>query len=82
MEKSEKIKIIEKSLDLIRPYLEQDGGDIELVDITDDDVLKVRFEKSCMNCKFKRQTLLVVEKHVRKYYTELSKIEEVISLSR
>ena len=39
-----------KALDKIRPYLQNDGGDISLVDIEDGKIVKVRLEGTCTNC--------------------------------
>ncbi|MGQ9620284.1 MAG: NifU family protein [Bacteroidales bacterium] len=44
-------------LDKIRPYLQSDGGDISLVEITDDNVVKVRLQGACYGCPFSLQTL-------------------------
>ena len=41
MKNNQTINKIEKALDEIRPYLQEDGGDIKFVDITDDMVVKV-----------------------------------------
>ena len=44
-------------LDEIRPSLKADGGDVELVDITEDGVVKVRLTGSCGGCPFATMTL-------------------------
>jgi Fe-S cluster biogenesis protein NfuA len=41
---------IEASLDTMRPYLKDDGGNIEIVDITDEGVLRLRLLGSCSSC--------------------------------
>jgi Fe-S cluster biogenesis protein NfuA len=57
-EKMEKIRsLVRETLDKLRPYLQADGGDIELVDITDDLVVKVKLTGACHDCPFRLQTL-------------------------
>lgn len=69
---------VEKGLELVRPYLQADGGDISLVEITDDLVVKVRLEGACGGCPFSIQTLKAgVEQAVRR---EVPEIKEVISV--
>ena len=46
-----------KALDRIRPYLQSDGGDIELIEITDDLNVKVKVKGACHGCPFSMQTL-------------------------
>ncbi|MEE8155954.1 MAG: NifU family protein, partial [Phycisphaerales bacterium] len=41
---------VEKILDLIRPSVQSDGGDVELVDISDEGVVRVRFLGACSDC--------------------------------
>lgn len=38
---------VKEALDRVRPFLQRDGGDVELVDITDDGVVKVRLKGAC-----------------------------------
>lgn len=49
-----KVKI---SLDKIRPYLQADGGDIELIDLTDDYRVEIKFTGACAGCPYSVQTL-------------------------
>ena len=48
---------VRTSLEKIRPYLQADGGDIELVDLTDDYKVKVKLTGACAGCPFSVQTL-------------------------
>jgi len=48
---------VKATLDKLRPYLQADGGDIELVEITDDFIVKVRLEGACHDCPYSMQTL-------------------------
>ncbi len=68
MEKNEKISIIKSALDKIRPYLIQDDGDVEFLNLTENDVVELRFLGNCKKCKFKEQTKNSILKHIQKYY--------------
>lgn len=76
----EAIKVrVEKALEKIRPYLVADGGDISVVDITDDMVLKVEMKGACHGCPYSMQTLKAgVEMAVR---TEVPEITEVVNVN-
>jgi len=51
--KEEVLKAIEK----LRPHLQADGGDVELVDVSEDGVVKVRLLGACMGCPMRQVTL-------------------------
>jgi Fe-S cluster biogenesis protein NfuA len=73
------LKRVEETLDKIRPYLVADGGDIEVVDITEDMVLRVQLKGACHGCPFSMQTLKAgVEMAVKK---EVPEIREVVDIS-
>tara|TARA_B100000900_G_scaffold69732_1_gene54959 strand:- start:15239 stop:15478 length:240 start_codon:yes stop_codon:yes gene_type:complete len=57
MKNIQTINKIEKALDEIRPYLQEDGGDIRFVDLTDDMVVKVSFTGACKTCPVSFSTL-------------------------
>ncbi len=68
-EKAKLFQEVEEALETIRPYLQGDGGNITLIDITDENVVKVRLEGSCHGCPLSLQTLkggveMVVKKSV------------------
>lgn len=70
---------VEKALDKIRPYLVSDGGDIALVEITDDMVVKVELQGACHGCPFSMQTMKTgVEMAIR---NEVPEIKEVIDIN-
>ena len=48
---------IEKAIQDIRPYLQADGGDVELVDVSSDGVVKVRLTGACSGCPMSQITL-------------------------
>lgn len=62
----------------VRPNLQSDGGDIELVDVTDEGVVQVRLTGSCSGCPFSAMTLAFgVEKVLKESIPEVSKIQPV-----
>ena len=69
---------VEKALDEIRPFLQSDGGDISLISIEDDNVVKVQLEGACTSCSVNQMTLKTgVEMTIKKYAPQ---IESVISI--
>lgn len=66
-----------KVLDKVRPYLQSDGGDIELLEVTDDLSVRVKLTGACHGCPFAMQTLKAgVEQAIMK---EVPEIKRVIS---
>lgn len=77
MDKQDLNKRIELALEEIRPYLNNDGGDIELISI-EGDVLNVRFLGNCTSCMINKLTLKSgVEMMVKKHAPEISKVINV-----
>lgn len=74
----ESIKIkVEKALEEIRPFLQSDGGDISLVEVTEDTV-KVKFEGNCMGCNVSNMTLKSgVEATIKRHAPEIETVIEV-----
>ena len=71
-------KKVQDALSEIRPFLESDGGNIELVSISND-VVKVKLLGNCVNCSVNQMTLKNgVEMTIKKYAPE---IKEVINIS-
>jgi Fe-S cluster biogenesis protein NfuA len=48
---------VKKALEEIRPHLQADGGDLELVEVTDNGIVKVRLTGACQGCPMKQMTL-------------------------
>jgi Fe-S cluster biogenesis protein NfuA len=57
MERAEKLEKIEEAIEQLRPFLHSDGGDMEFVELTEDDTVKVRFVGSCSECSMSSMTL-------------------------
>ena len=76
---SEELKLnVEKALDEIRPFLQSDGGDISLLSIEDDKLVKVQLEGTCISCSVNQMTLKSgVEMTIKKYAPQ---IEQVINV--
>ena len=68
------LKKISMSLDTMRPYLIQDGGDIEIVDLSDDYVLHLKFIGNCSYCSQTSLTSASIEEALRNYIPELKEI--------
>ncbi|MFN8211248.1 MAG: NifU family protein [Bacteroidales bacterium] len=67
-----------KALERVRPYLQSDGGDISLVEITDDNTVKVRLQGACHGCPFSIQTLKAgVEQTLLREVPEVRKVVAV-----
>jgi Fe-S cluster biogenesis protein NfuA len=68
---------VSRALEKVRPYLQSDGGDIELLEVTDDMSVKVRLKGACHGCPYSVQTLKAgVEQAIIK---EVPEIKRVIS---
>lgn len=74
-------KRIETALDKIRPYLIADGGNIELVEVTEDMVVKVRLTGACNGCPFSIQTMKAgVEMAVKNDVPEVKEVLDINTL--
>ncbi len=69
---------VQAALDKVRPMLQADGGDVELVDVTEDGIVKVKLTGACGGCPMSQMTLkMSIEKIVRQ---EVPSIKEVVSV--
>jgi Fe-S cluster biogenesis protein NfuA len=69
---------VEKALESVREFLQRDGGDIELVDVTDDGVVKVKLLGACGTCPFSAMTLQQgVQKSLMEQVPGVTKVENV-----
>lgn len=76
---SEEVKMnVERALEEIRPFLKSDGGDISLISIEDDRVVKVQLLGACVDCHVNTMTLKTgVEMTIKKYVPQ---IEQVVNI--
>jgi Fe-S cluster biogenesis protein NfuA len=72
---SEKVNV---ALEQLRPFLEADGGDMELVEITDDAVVRVKLMGACKDCSMSVMTMKAgLEEAVKKVAPEVQRVEAV-----
>ncbi|MDX9746487.1 MAG: NifU family protein [Syntrophales bacterium] len=68
---------VQQIIEQIRPSLQADGGDVELVDVSTDGVVKVRLKGACSGCPMSQMTLKMgIEKYMKK---QIPEVKEVIS---
>lgn len=71
-------RTIEVALDEIRPFLKSDGGDIELLSIEDDSLVKVQLMGTCVDCTVNQMTLKSgVEMTIKKHAPQIKKVVNV-----
>ena len=69
---------VEQALDKIRPALQRDGGDIELVEVEESGIVKVRLTGACGGCPMSQMTLKQgVERIVKQLVPEVKAVESV-----
>jgi len=69
---------VKNALDQIRPNLQADGGDVELVSISDDGVVDVRLKGACAGCPMSQMTLKMgIEKYLKKAVPEVKEVRAV-----
>jgi len=69
---------VREIIDLIRPAVQSDGGDLELVEVTDAGVVKVRFHGACVGCPSSTMTLQAgIERSLRDRLPEVRGVEAV-----
>lgn len=69
---------VAKVLDLIRPAVQADGGDLELVDITSGGVVQIRLHGACVGCPSSALTLQTgVERNLRAHIPEVTGVQAV-----
>ncbi|HZZ45028.1 MAG TPA: NifU family protein [Tepidisphaeraceae bacterium] len=65
-------------IDMIRPAVQADGGDIELVNVMDDGVVEVRFHGACNGCPSANMTLhMGIERNVKERVPEITRVVAV-----
>lgn len=69
---------VEKVLSEIRPSLEADGGNVELVEVTDNGIVKVKLTGACGTCPMSTLTLkMAIEKTLKDRIPEVKSVEQV-----
>lgn len=71
-------ELITKSLEKIRPILQRDGGDVELVHVSNDGVVSVKMQGACGNCPGAMMTIKgIIEERLKE---EVPGVKEVIGV--
>ncbi len=69
---------VEKALETVRPYLIADGGDVELVSINENGIVKVRLTGACVGCPMSQMTLRAgIERALMRDVPEIKRVEAV-----
>jgi Fe-S cluster biogenesis protein NfuA len=71
------INKVQTVIEQVRPYLQADGGDIQFIELTSDNVVKVELQGACGSCPYSRMTLKNgVEQAVKRAIPEIKAVEE------
>lgn len=69
---------VQEALDSIRPYLEADGGNVEVIEITHDQTLKIELKGACKTCNMSKMTMRSgIEETIRNAVPEIKQIISV-----
>lgn len=69
---------VQEVLELIRPALQADGGDVELVDVTDDGIVSVKLTGACGSCPMSTMTLKMgIERTLMNHLPEVKEVVQV-----
>jgi len=69
---------VQEVLELVRPALQADGGDVELVDVTDDGIVSVKLTGACGSCPMSTMTLKMgIERTLRDKLPEVKEVVQV-----
>ncbi|HOU47555.1 MAG TPA: NifU family protein [Chitinophagales bacterium] len=76
--KNELFERVQNALNNIRPFLQSDGGDIELLEITNDWIVRVKLLGNCDGCKMSASTMKAgVESTIKNFVPEIVAVEAV-----
>lgn len=77
-EKQQTLDKIDRALDSVRPHLKVDGGDVEVVDITEEKLVKVRWLGNCNGCNMSHFTMKAgIEQTIKSVMPEITGVEAV-----
>jgi len=69
---------VQTVLEQVRPMLQRDGGDVELVEVTADNIVKVRLQGACGSCPMSTMTLKMgIEKAIKEQIPEIVEVQQV-----
>lgn len=73
---------VEKAIDTVRPYLEADGGNVKIVEITSDFIVKLELTGTCSNCSMSSMTMKAgIEEAVKRAVPEIVAVEAINGLA-
>jgi Fe-S cluster biogenesis protein NfuA len=69
---------VQAVLDQVRPMLQRDGGDVELVEVTPENIVKVKLQGACGSCPMSTMTLKMgIEKAIKEQIPEIVEVQQV-----
>ncbi len=75
---SDLIARVEAALEQIRPYLQADGGNVSLVEITDDNIVKLELHGACKSCSMSMMTMKAgIEESIKRIAPEIVSVEAI-----
>ena len=81
MDKESILRKVKNVLEQVRPYLQQDGGDVNFVELTDDMVVVVELTGACGSCPYSTMTLKNgIETVMKKAIPEIAAVEQAQTL--
>jgi len=72
------IEKVQAVLDQVRPMLQRDGGDVELIEVTADGIVKVKLQGACGSCPMSTMTLKMgIEAAIKEQIPEIVEVQQV-----
>jgi Fe-S cluster biogenesis protein NfuA len=72
------IQKVESALEQIRPYLQADGGDVSLIEITTDFIVKLELQGACKSCSMSMMTMKAgIEESIKRIAPEVKSVQAV-----
>jgi Fe-S cluster biogenesis protein NfuA len=69
---------VESALEQIRPYLQADGGDVSLIEITDDYIVKLELQGACKSCSMSMMTMKAgIEESIKRIAPEIKSVQAI-----
>lgn len=69
---------VETALEQIRPYLQADGGNVSLVEITDDNIVKLELHGACKSCSMSMMTMKAgIEESIKRIAPEIKGVQAI-----
>lgn len=82
-EKKKLIQRIDAALDAVRPHLEADGGNVEIVDVTEEGIVQIKWLGTCVNCSMSMMTMKAgIEQSIMGKVPEIAGIEALNGLGK